>query len=241
MKKVLIVEDNVKSMEMLRKIVANTDRNLHIECANNADSAYSVAMQQDIDLFLVDIILNTKNPGDVSGITFADNIRKLNKYQYTPIVIITSLEDPKLYAYSDIHCYSYIEKPYDVNKVSRIIREALDAPKKKVDSNNLFFRKDGILYKKSVSEIVYIEIHRDKYIVHSVYDDLELSYKSCRAILAELKSDKFIQCSRCSIINKDYIESIDTVNLYLTLRGRAERIDIGVIIKNKFLGELLDD
>lgn len=241
MKVVLIVEDNVRSMEMLTQIVKNVDESLVVKCVADADSAYAAAMEYDVDLFLVDIILKPKDSADVSGIRFADNIRMLKKYQYTPIVIITSLEDPKLYAYSDIHCFSYIEKPYDIEKISQVIRDALDVPKRKNDNDNIFFRKDGILYKKNLSEIIYIENCRDKRIVHSINDDLELSYKSCKAILAELKSDKFIQCSRYTIVNKDYIESVDTVNRYIKLKGSKERIEIGVILKKKFLEDLLDD
>ena len=237
----MIIEDNEKSMEMLVKIVRNVDDSLLIKCAGDVDGAYAAAMEYDIDLFLVDIILNPKDSGDVSGIKFADNIRKIKKYQYTPIVIITSLEDPKLYAYSDIHCYSYVEKPYDADRVSRIIREALNSPKRKVVNNNIFFRKEGILYKKKISEIVYIENSSNKRIIHSVNDDLELPYKPCKAILEELNSNKFVQCSRYAIVNKDYIDSIDTVNRFIKLKGRKEQVEIGVILKNKFLGEVLDD
>ena len=241
MRTVLIIEDNEKSMEMLVKIVRNVDDSLLIKCAGDVDGSYASSMEYDIDLFLVDIILNPKDSGDVSGIKFADNIRKIKKYQYTPIVIITSLEDPKLYAYSDIHCYSYVEKPYDADRVSRIIREALNSPKRKVVNNNIFFRKEGILYKKKISEIVYIENSRNKRIIHSVNDDLELPYKPCKAILEELNSNKFVQCSRYAIVNKDYIDSIDTVNRFIKLKGRKEQVEIGVILKNKFLGEVLDD
>ena len=134
-----------------------------------------------------------------------------------------------------------MEKPYDADRVSRIIREALNSPKRKVVNNNIFFRKEGILYKKKISEIVYIENSRNKRIIHSVNDDLELPYKPCKAILEELNSNKFVQCSRYAIVNKDYIDSIDTVNRFIKLKGRKEQVEIGVILKNKFLGEVLDD
>lgn len=241
MRTVLILEDNEKSLEMLAKIIKDVDDSLYVKYAVNMEEAYAASMEYNIDLFVIDIILKPKDCNDVSGIKFADNIRKIKKYQYTPIVIITSLEDPKLYAYSDIHCYSYIEKPYDVDKVSKIIKDALNIPKRKVVNNNIFFRKDGILYKKRISEIIYIENSRNKRIIHSINDDLELQYKPCKDILEELNSNKFIQCSRYAIVNKDYIESIDTVNRYIKLKGREEQIEIGAILKKKFLGDLLDD
>ena len=108
-------------------------------------------------------------------------------------------------------------------------------------NTNIYFRRDGILYRRDISEIIYIENSRNKRIVHTVSDDLELPYKPCKAILEELNSDRFIQCSRYAIINKDYVESIDTVNRYITLRGRTERIEIGVVFRKKFLADILNE
>lgn len=141
MRTVLILEDNEKSLEMLAKIIKDVDDSLYVKYAVNMEEVYAASMKYNIDLFVIDIIWNPKDCNDVSGIKFADNIRKIKKYQYTPTVIITSLEDPKLYVYSDIHCYSYIEKPYDVDKVSKVIKDALNIPKRKVVNNNIFFVK----------------------------------------------------------------------------------------------------
>ena len=148
MKTVLIVEDNVRSMEMLVKIIENLRTDVEIKTASSQEAAAILAMKYNIDLFMLDIILNASNPGDVSGMKFAEHIRTLKKYKYTPIIFITALEDPELHAYSDLHCYYYVEKPYDAEKVSSVISEALEFPAAHKEPQNVFFRKDGILYKK---------------------------------------------------------------------------------------------
>ncbi len=240
MKTVLIVEDNIRSMEMLKKIVSDLNRNVIIKTATNQDEAYTIAMKSNIDLFMLDIILEPSNPGDVSGMNLANVLRETKKYEYTPIVFITSLEDPKMYAYSDIHCYYYLEKPYDIKKVSKILTEALSIPTLKKEAQYVYFRKDGILYKKDISEIVYIENTRTGQIVYLVNGKLKLSYKPISRIMEELNSSKFVQCNRYMIVNKDYIDTIDTTNRYINLSVGEVQLELGAAYKKKFLKELMD-
>ena len=235
----LFRSDNVRSMEMLVKIIENLRTDVEIKTASSQEEAAILAMKFNIDLFMLDIILNASNPGDVSGMKFAEYIRTLQKYKYTPIIFITALEDPELHAYSDLHCYYYVEKPYDVEKVSSVISEALEFPAVHNEPQNVFFRKDGILYKKEISEILYIENSRAGQTVYCSNGNLKLPYKPNYKILEELASDKFIQCSRYHIINYDYIDKIDTVNRYILLKGVKTPIEIGNSFKKKFLKDIL--
>ncbi|MBD5496084.1 MAG: DNA-binding response regulator [Lachnospiraceae bacterium] len=235
MKTVLIVEDNIRSREMLVKIIEGVRNDVVIKTATSQEEASVLAMKNNIDLFMLDIILNSSNPGDVSGMRFAEYIRTFQKYKYTPIIFTTALEDPELYAYSDLHCYYYVEKPYDVGKVSKVISEALDFPGNDNVSQSVFFRKDGILYKKEISEIIYIENSRAGQTVYCTNGNLKLPYKPNKKILEELGSDKFVQCSRYNIVNTDYIDKIDTVNRYIQLKNVKELIEFGNTFKKKFL------
>lgn len=239
MKTILIVEDNARSMEMLVKIIENLRTDVEIKTASSQEEAAILAMKYNIDLFMLDIILNASNPGDVSGMKFAEHIRTFHKYKYTPIIFITALEDPELHAYSELHCYYYVEKPYDVEKVASVISEALEFPTTHNEPQNVFFRKDGILYKKEISEILYIENSRAGQTVYCTNGNLKLPYKPNRKILEELASDKFIQCSRYHIVNRDYIDKIDTVNRYIQLRGVKAPIEIGNSYKKKFLKDIV--
>ena len=108
----------------------------------------------------------------------------------------------------------------------------------KQSCQKVYFRKEGILFKREVAEIIYIENTRRGRIVHGVKDDLELPYKPCKDILEELQSDKFVQCSRFTVINKDYIECIDEVNRYIKLFGRKELVEIGIVFKKRFMRDV---
>ena len=241
MKTVLIVEDHVKSLEMLVAIINDLKMDLTVYTATNVRDAYSITRENNIDLFILDIILESTDSADASGMEFAAELREMKRYQYTPIIFVTSLEDPKLHAYSDVHCYYYIEKPYDVQVVSKMVSEALSIPQVKHEKKSVYFRKDGILYKKNISEVVYIENARSGQVIHFIDGEMRLSYKPTHKILEELNNDNFIQCSRYAIINKDYIDSIDIVNRYITLKRENKQIEIGITFKNKFMRDTLDD
>ena len=59
MKSVLIIEDNPLSMEMLAKIVNEIDPELQVYKAVNQNEAYALSMRITMDLFLIDIILDS--------------------------------------------------------------------------------------------------------------------------------------------------------------------------------------
>ncbi len=237
-KSVLIIEDHRNSMEMLVQIVESVDRSVGIKTVSNEGDAYIMAFKNKIALFLVDVVLNPSNPGDVSGMNFAYRIRKTDQYRYTPIIFVTALEDSKLYAYSDIHCYYYLEKPFDRDKAVQVISEALKFPQTRTEFHDVFFRKDSIFYKRDISEVVYIENTRLKQIVHLVDGKLELQYKPCKIILMEIQSERLLQCSRNLIVNKDYIDLIDPVSRYIKLKDGYGQIDIGISFKKNFMREI---
>ncbi|MCH5248473.1 MAG: response regulator transcription factor [Lachnospiraceae bacterium] len=240
MKTILIVEDNSRSREMLIKLIENIRDDVIIKEASNQDEASALVMKHNIDLFILDIMLNSNNPSDVSGMQFAEYIRSFPKYKYIPIIFITALEDPALHAYSELHCYYYVEKPYDADKVSAAISDALDMPQLDDAPHNIYFRCDGVLYKKEVSDIIYIENARSGQTVYCTNGNLKLPYKPIKKILEELGSDKFIQCSRFHIVNEEHIDKIDTVNRYIRLKDTNEQIEFGNTFKKKFLSGVLD-
>lgn len=122
-KNILIVEDNKAAAEMLQRTIEEMGRDINVYIAHNSMEAYEKALQHTIDVFFLDIILNTGQNGDVSGLEFAQKMRSIEKYRFTPMIFTTSLMDPKLYAFTNIHSYAYLEKPYDPNEVKKLWRK----------------------------------------------------------------------------------------------------------------------
>ena len=231
---ILIVEDNEAHMNALLKIINDLHQDVKVYCVANIDDAYLLALKYSIHLFLVDIILDTKNPGDVSGLKFATKMRGFVQYKYVPLVFITSLEDPKLFSYSELNCLGYIEKPFSVEQVRNVIVKALDFPIKEDDDRFVHFRKDGITYSVYIKDIIYIQNSRRKIKIVCVNDELEIPYVTCKQILEELNSKSFIPCSRYCIVNRKYVVQTDYANRYVKLRHVDNLIEIGIIMKKSF-------
>lgn len=233
-RKILIVEDNEAHMNILRNIIDELSMDIQLYCASNVSRAFQIALEQHIHLFLLDIILDMTKPGDTAGLIFAREIRGISKYKFTPIVFTTSLEDPKLYSYSQLHCFGYIEKPFSVTQIKNTILSALEFPIEEDKERCVYFRKDRIVHSVRVNDIVYIEISRRKIKIHCTCDELEIPYITCEEMLQELDSNEFIQCSRYCIVNRRYIEYIDYTNRFIKMRYAETPIEIGVIMKKEF-------
>ena len=99
---VLILEDNRQILNVLEELVMSVAEDEKVYATDNVGEAYKIAMETSIDVFLLDIILYTDKKGDTSGMQYAQSMRKLERYRFTPIIFITSLEDPEMYALRDL-------------------------------------------------------------------------------------------------------------------------------------------
>lgn len=238
MKKILILEDNKNTLRHLAAIVREADAKCEVIALDNIKDAYKCALERKIDLFIIDIILDTRRPGDSSGLRFVDSIRKINNYAFTPVLFVTSLEDSKLYAYEKLHCYNFVEKPFDTDKVRQMVAHCLKFPGFQEEDKTLYFRKDGIVLAVDRSDIVYAEsVNHIMYIHTRRSDTLEIPYLTLKRLLDEADSPDIIQCSRSAIINKRFVHNVDMTNRIIQLRDNYGRVEIGLMYK-KLLKEI---
>lgn len=226
---ILIVEDNINSANMIKKIIASIEPSAEVLTAASSEAAYRHAMERDVDVFIIDIVLDTKVMGDTSGIKFAECIRGMQKYLFTPFIFTTSLEDPQMYAFRKLHCYGYLEKPIDVDQAKELLRGALRFENTKSMTETIYFKKDKIIYPINVDDIIYTQNENHEMTVHHKNGSrLKIPYKTCSQLLKEVRTDRLVQCSRNTLVNRQYIESIDLVNRYITLEDpERTKVDIG--------------
>lgn len=241
MKNVLVLEDNQISRNLIAESLSVIAKNLKIYAIGNIYEAYKIAMTKRMELFIVDIVLDSKIPGDVSGIEFVDRIRRIEHYKYVPVVMMSSLEDLKFVVFNHLHCYGYLEKPIDMDSMKSILRDALEVPVIHHEKEYAYFRKDGILYSILKDDILYIETANRKNRITCKKEQIDVMYKSCKKSLEDLDSKQFIQCNRSTIVNKRCIKSVDCVNRYILLNECETILELGANMKKKFLQEFLND
>lgn len=235
-KNVLIIEDNKACMDALAKITRECDSASAVFCADNVEKAYKIAMETRIDLFLVDIILE-KTPGDVSGMFFVNHIREVKRYQFIPIIFVTSLENYRMSAYDNLHCYRYIEKPFDIKQVKETILSALEFPSACENINRFFhYRKDGIVYTLDTNSLIYASYYYRNMQIYMEQETVNVPYLTCKKMLKDLNDAYFMRCSRNTIVNKKYIDYVDQANRYIGM-ANGKILEIGSELKKSFLRE----
>ena len=231
MKKILVLEDNVVTLKYIMSLVQDLDKNVIFACSDVRD-AYKYALEKEIDLFIIDIILDTSRLGDSSGLKFVDGIRDIDRYAFTPVIFVTSLEDARLYTYEKLHCYSFVEKPFDPNKLKELIIQCLNFPSIEQKRKTMYFRKDGIILAADRDEIVYVECINHILNIHMKQGDLlSVPYVTLKKFLSDIDSDDFIQCSRSAVVNKRYIHNVDITNRVIQLKKQIGTVEIGIMYK----------
>lgn len=237
-KNVLIIEDDNDQAQRLKGLVHQVNGSVEVYIANNPADAYHTLMEVSIDVFLVDIILKTVQMGDTEGIRLVEKFREIPKYQFTPVIFVTSMEDPDMYCYKELNCIGYIEKPYDKKQVLKLVEKALNFQTYREENVRISFRKDGILYPVEVNDIVYIESIR--HILHIHLKDhtvMKIPYRTCKQIMAEVESGILVQCSRSTLVNRKYISSVDIVNQCITFRDNLGTANIGITYRKRMAME----
>ncbi len=233
-KKVLILEDNKDALEMLSDIVKSVSEDIEIFRFSSMDGVYDVVMEHTIDLFIVDIVINPEQRGDVSGIRFIDHIRTIPRYEFTPVIFTSSLLDTKMYAYSELRSFSYIEKPYKADQVRDKVSKALHYNSPSISDKTMYFKQGGLIYALKCAEVIYAEnINRKMYFHRSDGNIIEIPYKTCKQIIDEANYKEFVQCNRNTIINWNYVERIDVIKGFIKLLGVPKEILIGVTYKKR--------
>lgn len=119
---------------------------------------------------LVNMIQNMGKEIQIYDTSEIGKAYQIEKYKFTPVIFLTGLEDPELHAYKELHCYGYLAKPYDPEKLTWLLEDAMDFSHPREDNRNIYLKK--------MQDIVYIKSSAGKMLVKTTKDELEISYKS---------------------------------------------------------------
>ncbi len=226
---ILIVEDDKSQLDSLKCLLTEYQPQNIILCASSYTQGITYLSENDIDLFLLDVELDTSASSE-DGIELARQIRKHPKHLYTPIIFLTSIPERILEALNQTHCYDYLLKPYDREALYRCL-DQLNTPRKTEENYISFADTQGIHIRLKSSEVLYfssaghqIQIHTDS-----------CTYTTCTTTLdawAEKLGSPFLRCHRKYIINLDYANHYDKTNRFISIGN--ESIPIGRSYKNEF-------
>lgn len=228
MRKILILEDRPEEQEEIATLINTIETPTEVICCTDTKEAYVCALEGNIDLFIIDVILKPDQQEDTSGLKFVESIRGVTRYEFTPVIILTCLEDLKSYSYEKLHCYAYIEKPFVAEHLRRTIMECLRCPRLPERERTLYYRKDGAIVVVQREDVVYAKSLRHALHIYTrKKDNITIPYLTVKQFLQDADSHDFIQCSRNTVINRKYVSSIDLPRRKIYLQGEEGPVEIG--------------
>ncbi|MBA4698239.1 MAG: response regulator transcription factor [Ruminococcus sp.] len=231
MARIFVLEDDEASRDALKEMLYNISADITVDTAKGlAEARLLLDSTVSFDLFLLDVNLDKENRDDSGGLLFAEEVRSVMKYEFTPVVMITSIASLEIEAYRKIHCYQYILKPYNEEEVQTVVKRVLSHLKVK-EKPFIIVKKKGINYKIPCEDIVFCKAVPRGVCLYLKGEQMEVPYLSIRQLLDKLPKEGFFQCHRMFVVNMAYVKYYDLVNQMIQVEGYTESIDIGVTYK----------
>ena len=228
---ILLLEDDATELNILYTLLRSHWAHFNYTCCQNYTTAKGALRSTHYDIFILDIQLSPAQD-ELNGITFAQYIRSLPHYKTTPILFITCTSGNIHACINNVHCYSYLEKPYDKTALISAIQSILDTFS---DLNTKQYLSTKLLNDVTIrilfSNIIFIEAH-GHYLNFICSDGSFTSNSHTLNSIANLLPNYFIRCHRKYIVNLNYITSYDKTNLYIHLQNHV--IAIGRHYKKDF-------
>ncbi len=236
MTRILILEDSKECLEAITVMVERVSghvRAVPVNSLEEARAALGGEAQPPFQAFLLDINLQTDDSSDISGITFAREVRMRKEYAFTPIIMITSLANMELTAYRELHCYQYLVKPYNEEDIRKLVGKLLFLSQQgETREDYVVVRKDSINYKIFCKDIVCIKAVPRGVNFVLLKEEMKVLYLSIKQLLEKLPGERFLQVHRMCVVNQDHIDYVDTVNGLISMKN-GEQVEIGITYKNE--------
>lgn len=142
------------------------------------------------------------------------------------MIFVTGLEEPRAQAYKDLHCFGYIQKPYDVNEIHRMVKKCLTYNPVEAKAR-LHLKNDGIHVLFDTDQVVYVRITGKNLSVKVHGKPLtQYAYLTMKEIMEQLKSEPMIMCGKGLLVNGKYMDYLDQKERKLYLKDEAEPLKL---------------
>ena len=203
---VLIVEDDLIQSDTIKELLSARYPGWNIYTAKSSSEAEMLLKAHKAGLFLLDIELS-KDETKPDGIDFGRKIREIPGYKHIPVIFITGMADQVLKALQEIHCASYLVKPFSPEQLIEAVEYATETETEA--SEELLLKDSNGVYQRVVPDsILYLESNGKNIIIHTEVYIITIANYSVTKI-QQMLPDYFIRCHREYIINGRKIISYD--------------------------------
>ncbi|WP_425639612.1 LytR/AlgR family response regulator transcription factor [Algoriphagus yeomjeoni] len=209
----LIVDDEPIAQNILKDFVSKVNHLNLVGCASNANEAFNLVQQGQVDLIFLDINM----PG-IDGMAFAKIIP-----QEMHVIFTTAYREYAIAGF-DLAATDYLLKPIPFERFLKAIAKAKDAfdskshPTSSEKPDFLFVRQDRKMEKVNFDDILYIESFADYIKIH-LKDCVSVVRESISNFESKLPASQFLRFHRSFIGNISAITSY--THEFLEIDGKA--------------------
>jgi len=106
MPKVLVIDDDVDILDMVKTVLASYD--MKVDCANEGSKLWAMVAKHEPDVILMDIYL-----GDSDGRELCQHLKRSDKFSHIP-VILYSAGNISPHSINESLADDFIVKPFDI-------------------------------------------------------------------------------------------------------------------------------
>lgn len=221
---ILILEDDSTTRNQLVSKVKSISTTVCTFATDHAEEANTYLNNNKISAFFLDIQVK-----GFTGLELARKIRRIKRYQFTPIIFITAMPTRELEAFRQLHCYDYIIKPYTDEEIERVFEEIIlgyigESPDK--ENEKLVLKFQHMTQLVDMQDIVYVEYKDRKIVIKTHRDEITYIHMPLKRF-KELLKGNFIQIHQSIVINMEYIEKVDIAKQQVKQLNIEEYLPIG--------------
>ncbi|MCI8539490.1 MAG: response regulator transcription factor [Oscillospiraceae bacterium] len=227
MVRIALVEDDSnyrkELLEYLRRYARESGE--HFSTAVFTDGAeIAEGYQANYDIILMDIAM-----AYMDGMRTAETIRQVD--DEVVIIFITNMPQFVMKGYS-VGALDYVLKPVSYFAFSQRIQRALSRMRKR-SRRYITIPFKGGMRKLAVSEVTYVEVRDHDLTYHTAQEQFPAKGTLSEAE-ALLGSDSFFRCSKCYLVNLEYVDGMDNSSILIG----ADRIQVSRARKKALMDAL---
>lgn len=211
---VLILEDDLVQSDTIKKLLSAQYPGWRIYTAKSAREAEMLLNPVKFGLFLLDIELSREET-EPDGIDFGRKIRSMPAYKHIPVIFITGMADKVLKALQEIHCASYLVKPFSPEQLIEAVAYATETEEEALEEL-LLKDSSGVYQRVAPGNILYLEACGKNIIIYTEVYKITIANYSVNKI-QQMLPEYFIRCHRKYIINGRKLDSYDKSTQFIHL------------------------
>jgi DNA-binding LytR/AlgR family response regulator len=218
----IIVDDDEASINVFLQLIKQVDYMDVIQTCSSPMEAINALNKNDVDVLFLDIEMP-----EMSGIELLKSL--VNKPQ---VILTTSHKEYALDAY-ELNVVDYLVKPITLARLFKALAKVKRPDQVSVEQDYLFVKKDSVLIKVPIKDILWIEALGDYVTLHTRNERFIL-HVTLKSVESKLPASKFVRVHRSYIVHLDNIRTIEDTTIYIN----EVSIPIGALYKDSLIKRL---